>query len=532
MPYLLTLLAAIALFLALWRLAAHRNAPGEARRTADDPLANTPVSFLRVDGQGQIVSVQGGWERVLGWPAVDTIGKPYLGFIAAEDRARTRALEDRLRESSLAEFSGTVRLARRSGATISADVRVYPQRDNAGRVTGAILVVAPGSEMRRGRVYHDEGIATGQAPNSSQSVDRGDALGRTLAGLAHELNNPLAAITGFAQILLRSTQTSEDRHAIETILNEARRATRLIRDVITVARGEAVTAPERTDVNALVLSSIAQLRPDFDKRGIAVTTELYEGELVAKGVPEQLGRVINNLLRNAQRHLSNAGNGRAELRVRTDRLPEGVLLEIADNGPALSADALAHVWDPFAITGDDADSSGFELAVARSLALAQNARISARPLPQGGTAFAVLLPVFNEPGIRPVPNTSRPTPLDVLIVDDEAAIRDLLSRFLEIRGHAVVMASSGEQALRLAGQNSFDVVISDVRMPGIDGAELVRRLKGFPTCASTRFVLSTGDSLLGTDDLGIGDVSGVRMLHKPFDVAGLTQVVEAQEQGD
>lgn len=531
MPYLLTLLAVIALSIALWRLAP-RNAPRITPRSTDDPLANTPVSFLRVDSQGQIVSVQGGWERVLGWPAVDTIGKSYLGFIAAEDRARTRALEDRLRESSLAEFSGTVRLARRSGATVSADVRVYPQRDSASRVTGAILVVAPASEMRRGRAYHDDEIANDQTHNASQGIDRGDALGRTLAGLAHELNNPLAAITGFAQILLRGTQTSEDRHAIETILNEARRATHLIRDVITVARGEAVTAPERTDVNALVLSSIAQLRPELDKRGIAVSTDLYEGELVARGVPEQLGRVINNLLRNAQRHLSRTDGGRPELRVRTDRVTEGVLLEIADNGPSLSADALAHVWDPFAVTGDDADSSGFELAVARSLALAQNARISARPLAQSGTAFTVLLPIFNEPGIRTTPNATRPTPLDVLIVDDEAAIRDLLSRFLEIRGHAVVMASSGEQALRLAGQNSFDVVISDVRMPGIDGTELVRRLRGLPTCASTRFVLSTGDSLLGTEELGIDDVTGVRMLHKPFDVAGLTQVVEAQEQGD
>jgi CheY-like chemotaxis protein len=115
----------------------------------------------------------------------------------------------------------------------------------------------------------------------------------------------------------------------------------------------------------------------------------------------------------------------------------------------------------------------------------------------------------------------------VLVVDDEVALRELLSRVLELRGHAVVIAADGEQALRLAEHNTFDVVISDVRMPGIDGPELIRRPRRQPSCARTRLVLSTGDSLLEPADLAREDVAGVRLIHKPYDVAQLTRLIEA-----
>lgn len=530
MSYLLALVLLVAASLLWWRVLTPPRTAIAARPLIDDPLAHTPISVIRVDADGQIVSLHGGWERSTGWSPGETIGKPYLGFIAAEDRARTRALEERLRESTLSEFAGAARLTGRAGATVRAEVRVFPQRELNGRVSGAVLVATPISEPGLSPIQPSTAPKRADEPSVTAEAHKGrhGTLGRTLAGLAHELNNPLAAITGFAQILLRGSPTAEDRHAIETILGESKRATHLIKDVITVARGDEATPTERVDLSGLVMSAVAQFRPALEAKGITVTASLHDDELLVEGVPAQMDRVVHNLMRNAQRHLARCDAASCELRVTTRRERDTVVLEVADSGPALSVEALEQIWDPFAVTGDEADVSGFELAVVHSLVTAQGATITVRSIPAGGTAFTVIWNAFREPASDTSTSAvAKQGPLDVLVVDDELALRDLLSRFLEIRGHAVVIAASGEQALRLAEHNTFDVVISDVRMPGIDGPELVRRLREKPSCARTRFVLSTGDSLLEATDLAREDLTGVRLIHKPYDVARLTHVIEA-----
>jgi len=391
MTYLLVLLFAVVAFI-IWRYALVQPPSRVAGRLhLDDALTHTPVSVMRLDAEGHVVSVHGGWESYTGWSPGETIGTHYLGFIPAEDRARTRALEDRLRESTLSEVAGTARLATRTGAIVTSDVRVYPQREQTGRVSGAVLIVAPAAAEGPAGMRLFEAAAPAETPITSaeqNGATRG-ALGRTLAGLAHELNNPLAVITGFAQILLRGSPSPEDKHAIENILGEARRATNLIRDVITVARGEASTPAERVDLNALVMSAIAQFRPTLESKGITFTATLSENELTVEGVPAQMDRVVHNLIRNAQRHLAHCASSACTLSVTTFRVNDQVVLEVADSGPELSAEELERIWDPFAVTGDEADVSGFELAVARSLVTVQGGSIVASSAPGRGTVFKV-----------------------------------------------------------------------------------------------------------------------------------------------
>lgn len=528
MTSLIVLAIAAAAFV-IWRYALVRPpVPAAGRPTLDDALAHTPASVIRFDAEGHIVSLHGGWEHCTGWSAGETIGKHYLGFIPAEDRARTRALEDRLRDSTLTEITGTVRLASRTGTMVTSQVHLYPQREPSGRMSGAVLIATPASTDRLpGMQLLDgaalEAVATPVAPNGSTR----DALGKTLAGLAHELNNPLAVITGFAQILLRSSPAPDDRHAIESILGESKRATNLIRDVITVARGEAHTPAERVDLNALVMSAVARFRPILESKGITFSSTLADTELVVEGVPAQMDRVIHNLIRNAQRHLTQCRAAVCTLSVSTSREKGEIVLEVADSGPSLSGEELEQIWDPFAVTGDDADVSGFELAVVRSLVRTQGGAITVSSDRDHGTVFRVTWRAANVASPEPSRGARTGGPLDVLVVEDEVTLRDLLARYLELRGHAVVLADGGEQALRLAEQNTFDVVVSDVRMPGIGGPELVRRLRQRPTCAHTRFVLSTGDALLELGDLAREGVTDVHLVHKPYDVSRLASIIES-----
>jgi CheY-like chemotaxis protein len=119
-------------------------------------------------------------------------------------------------------------------------------------------------------------------------------------------------------------------------------------------------------------------------------------------------------------------------------------------------------------------------------------------------------------------------PLDILVVDDEAAIRSLLERAFTSRGHAVMQAEDGTMALNVASQMPFDVVICDLRMPGLSGREVVRRMRDLPTCQRARFILSTGDSTT-TEDLEQDEVLAVSaVVSKPYDLDSLRRLVEEQ----
>jgi signal transduction histidine kinase len=376
MTYLLLFVLAVAAFV-IWRYAlVPPPGPVSGRPLLDDALAHTPVSVIRLDAEGHVVSLHGGWEQCTGVRRRND-RQALFGLHPSRGSCASRALEDRLRESALTEVSGTMRLTARAGTVVTSEVRVYPQREHSGRVTGAVLIATPAAGRQTGIRLFEAGVLPEPSSVPTElNATTGGALGRTLAGLAHELNNPLAVISGFAQILLRSSPTPEDRHAIESILNEARRATNLIRDVITVARGEASRPAERVDLNALVMSAIAQFRPTLESKGITFTATLSESELSVEGVPAQMDRVVHNLIRNAQRHLAHCSSSACVLSVTTTRAGDEVVLEVADSGPELSAEELERIWDPFAVTGDEADVSGFELAVARSLVTAQGGSIA------------------------------------------------------------------------------------------------------------------------------------------------------------
>jgi CheY-like chemotaxis protein len=117
-------------------------------------------------------------------------------------------------------------------------------------------------------------------------------------------------------------------------------------------------------------------------------------------------------------------------------------------------------------------------------------------------------------------------PLDILVVDDEEVIVGLLVRYFSSRGHAVVPAHEGHHALRVAQKSSFDVVICDLRMPGMDGAEVIRRLKELPTCASARFILSTGDTATPAVRERIDGLALTAVVDKPYEVEALRRIVE------
>jgi PAS domain S-box-containing protein len=380
--------------------------------------------------------------------------------------------------------------------------------------------------------------------------ERMASLGHMLAGVAHELNNPLAAISGFSQLLLRGSWPDDDRKALETIGREARRAERVVRDLLTFARQGNVTRSELVDLHGVIRHIVDTQRYTLDTRGVRVLMVLAGQPVYVQGDTARLEQVVLNLVVNARQALEAMRGTRAlvqaplELRISTEIENDTfVVVKVADNGAGISPSLLSRIWDPFFTTKEEGVGTGLGLSVVHSIVTEHGGVVDVHSELGRGTEFMVRLPMVGAPetvqelaitgevALPPMDGEVLPSgkALDILVVDDEAAIISFLTRFLSSRGHAVVGASDGMHALRIAEQFTFDVVVCDLHMPEMDGVELIRRMRMLPSCTRTRCVLSSGDGP-GSPMMGRAEALGVDgLLAKPYTIDALIAVVEGAD---
>jgi PAS domain S-box-containing protein len=416
----------------------------------------------------------------------------------------------------------------------------------------AVRLSARAARDSHGDVLWYEGIAENVTERLRREAvvrraERMASLGHTLAGVAHELNNPLAAISGFAQILLKTNLPKEDRSAIETVHREAKRAAKIVKDLLTFARRQESTERHRVDLNGIVRYIADTQRYAMETHGVLCELALSDEPAFVAADPAQLEQVMLNLLVNARQALETltaqaAGRGGSSsvrtpmIVIRTTVRGPMVALEVSDNGPGIAAAELPRIWDPFWTTKEEGEGTGLGLSVVHGIVTQHGGTIDVETRLGSGTTFTISLPIFRRDGadgrvdIESVPvgpaTTHADRPLDILVIDDEEVIVGLLVRYFSSRGHAVVPAHEGRQALRVAQRSSFDVVICDLRMPGMDGAEVIRQLKEMPSCATAKFILSTGDTATPAVQQRIEGLGLAAVVDKPYEVEALRRIVE------
>jgi two-component system, cell cycle sensor histidine kinase and response regulator CckA len=483
--------------------------------------------IFRCDADGRIVDANAALASMLGYrSSVALFGVNILHDVLVSDVDRDRWIG--AVELGQTEDWIDLQCSRAGEGEVRLRIALTTERDALGR-TAATQGIA---ENVTDRMRREEIVRRGE---------RMASLGRTLAGVAHEINNPLAAIIGFAQILLRGEPPDDDRHALETVLHEARRAARVVKDLLTIARREELVERQRVLLNTIVRYIVDTQRYAMETRGIRATVTLAPSLPAIVADAAQIEQVVLNLVVNARQALESMldhpedvdESWTPELRVATERVGGFVQLTISDNGPGIAAADIVHIWDPFWTTKEEGEGTGLGLSVVHSIVTSHGGRIDVTSTPRAETRFTLAFPLAGDPPRARTERRSpswtsevRPKPLDVLVIDDERAICDILSRILSSRGHAVLTATGGIEALRLAEQSGFDVVISDLRMPGMDGREVIRRLRLLPTFANTRFLLSTGDLSSGALAHGATVPTGVHLVEKPYDVDLLVQLVE------
>ncbi len=345
-------------------------------------------------------------------------------------------------------------------------------------------------------------------------------LGELIAGIAHELNNPLSAVVGHAQLLRMGEDDPKKAARAERIVEAAQRATRIVRNFLTVVRKH---RPEQlaVSVNELIDKTLELLAYQLRVGNIQVETALAPDLPQIAGDPHQLQQVILNLLTNAVQAIA-GGRGHGKLRIATELGSDRstIRITVADDGPGIAREHLSQLFEPFFTTKPPGVGTGLGLALVRGIVTEHGGTITVESTPGQGATFVITLPVTAPPAARPGPPAAPTiTPgLRVLVVDDEPPLRELVAEALADRKALVQTAASAREALELLGRSPVDVLVLDVRMPGMSGAELWADINRTNPALARRTVFCTGDVV--TEEVHVFiEGTGCPVVSKPFELS-------------
>ncbi len=349
------------------------------------------------------------------------------------------------------------------------------------------------------------------------------AAGELIAGVAHEVNNPLMAVSAIAQARLGEPHLDpEQRQDLTQILRQARRASRILSGLLRFTRGSDSPA-DHARLDVVVDDAVALVAHQFQVDEITLDVRLPHGLPPVRGDPARLEQVLVNLMSNAVQALREVPPPRSIV-IAGEAAGGRVLLTVRDSGPGVPDEVAARVFHPF-FTTKGMQGTGLGLYISRQIVREAGGELRLAEGSAAGGAFVIDLPQAR-PSEEPVaPSTSDgdggpPAPLAgarVMIVDDEVSVRQPVARFLRRRGASVVEAGDGREALRTLGETAVDVILADLRMPTMGGVALYRALANDRPHLADRVIFLSGDLTQLTAE-GVTGVPPERVLVKPVEL--------------
>jgi PAS domain S-box-containing protein len=491
------------------------------------------AAIISTDGNGRIVEFNPSAEAMFQRRRAEVLGQR-VSEVVMPERFRAAHEEGMAR----VQAGGEARLLgkRVQLHALRADSSEFPIEMVLWRtdVQGAVRFTASLMDMTEVQQANREIERQREALRQSEKLT---AMGSLLAGVAHELNNPLAIVMGRASLLEERCEDQPQLRAdAQRIREAAERCGRIVRTFLNMARSRpSQRAP--VSLNEMVRAATEMLQYGYRTHGIELALALGEGLPPVIADTDEIGQVVMNLLVNAQQALAGR-EGPRRVRVQSGLEPRRetreprVWLRVEDNGSGVPADLRAHVFDAYFTTKPEGIGTGLGLAVSRSLARAHGGELVLEANSAlGGACFRLSLPISGEASPETAPGELEAAPSTspqarVLVVDDEPELAALMREMLEGAGYEVATAESGAVALEMLELVRFDAIVSDLRMPDIDGAALWREVSSRQPRLARAMLFVTGDTL-SPDARSFLRSAHCDSLDKPFSRADLLAKVAA-----
>lgn len=354
-------------------------------------------------------------------------------------------------------------------------------------------------------------------------------MGQLLAGVAHELNNPLSVILGQATLLRQSVGGGAPLDRAEKIALAAQRCSRIVQNFLALAR-QRPPERQRVSLNQVVQDALELLSYSLRLDNVEVTLDLAQDLPLLRADIHQLHQVVLNLVSNADYAMREVPSGRRlALTTRADPSRGRVILEVADTGPGIPPEIESRIFEPFFTTKPPGQGTGLGLSLCHGIVEGHGGTIQVESEPGQGAVFLVELPVEEPPlartGVRVAEELPPIRGKAILIVDDEPEVGSVLGDLLSADGHQVEIAANGALALEKLQERAYDLILSDIKMPELDGPGLYREVERYDPSLLRRVVFITGDAL-SPETLEFFERTGAPSLHKPFDVLEVRRVVQ------
>ena len=481
----------------------------EQWETAFDALSE---GIAVVDDEGRVRRSNRALASLLNMPLQSVVGTPLGEALLGKP-------------SALQELLAATRHGDRPAPLVA---RSEPLR-RAVRVNAARI---PGAATEQSIVVMVEDVTEQQALETQLvQSEKLAAVGQLVSGVAHELNNPLTSIAGLSEFLLEQKELGKkDRGHLQVIQEQAERASRIVRNLLTFARkGAAERVP--VDLNDVIRRTLSLTSYDFKLKDIQVERELSGALPDVFGDRHGLQQVVLNLVTNAAHAVAENPRERPREITVSTWFDGQVHLRVADTGPGIPDEIAQSVFTPFFTTKEPGKGTGLGLSITYSIVESHGGQITLEPRgPRGGAAFRVDLPPAPADAVRPALTPVHGTPAvnaaatvkrTILLVDADPAVQRTIKALFARDGHDVEVAGDPQHALDLAQRGGFDLVITDARAmaPGKRGTLLAEELVSRMPALRDRIIVATGDVRPTTEETLAR--LGVRYVRKPFNLRDL-----------
>jgi two-component system NtrC family sensor kinase len=478
-----------------------------------------PDAVLTVLRSGRVREANDAVREITGVDPLHVVGREVTDFVVEGDR-------DRLRSALDATFAGTP-------TRLEAAFEVESRGPAGRRIVALAMTRLPEADPPSVLVVGRDMTSDREMRLRLMESDRLAAVGELVAGVAHEVNNPLSSISAFAQLLLRDGGlTPAQRESIDVIRSETQRASQVVKDLLAFAR-RSEASREPLDLNGLLSRTLRLRGYQLSSNKIHLETSLAPDLPAVIGDARQLQQVFLNLVTNAIQAMATLGGGTLFVTTRYEQ--PRVFVEMRDTGPGIPDAARAHIFEPFFTTKGEGEGTGLGLSVSYGIVTAHGGTIEVTDTSSAGTTFQVALPAVEEPAadqpaseMVTIQRRSPLTGLRLLFIDDEPTLRSGMQAFGELRGFTVLTAANGLQGLDLVRTSPVDAIVCDLRMPGMDGAAFHERLRRDRPGLAARTVFITGDVVAGG---GRATTHRQPVISKPFTFEKLEETLVALLRG-